>query len=185
MTARRPYAACLLAAVFAARAGAAPVTVALDPAHARVTFRAYALGLFPVDGAFDRFSGALAFDPAVPRDCHVMLDVDVDSLRMGDGAIRDDVLSRNLLDSATFPRLGFAGDCAGGAVMGALTMHGQTHALALAVTRSGSDVLAEASLERADWGVRGRPLLAGQTIRIGVTIRLPPDLAATLAPAPR
>jgi polyisoprenoid-binding protein YceI len=157
--------------VTAARAAETEFT--LDPTHATVGFRAYALGLAPVDGAFAHFKGVLSIDPAQPTDCRVDVTVDVDSLQMNDRDIRDDVLAADMLDARDFQTLRYQGACQGGGIAGQLTMHGVTRTLFLAARRDGDRYSAQASLRRSEWGITGRPLLAGQTIRIRVSTVVP------------
>lgn len=159
----------LLACQSAAAAVAEPRTLPLDPAHAEVGFRAYALGLVPIDGSFSRFSGQLTFDPASPAHCAVEVRVEVASLQIGNAAMQADVLSPNLLDAAAFPTLTYSGACRGDVIEGTLTMHGTARPLSLAIETKGGRYSAEAAMRRRDWGIVGRPLLAGATVRIRVS----------------
>ncbi len=144
-------------------------TQPLDPAHAEVGFRAYAFGLVPIDGRFARFSGQLTFDPATPSQCRVEVRVEVASLEIGDAAMQADVLSPSLLDAAAFPTLAYSGACRGEVIDGTLTMHGATHPLSLSIKTTDGRYSAEAPMHRRDWGITGRPLLAGPTVRIRVS----------------
>jgi polyisoprenoid-binding protein YceI len=146
----------------------------LDPAHAEVGFRTYAFGMVPMDGTFSRFSGVLVIDPAAPGTCRVDISVEVASLHMPDPAIRDDVLSPNLLDAVHFPTLAYSGACAGdGVIEGVLTLHGVARPLRLTVAREAAKYRADASLRRREWGITGRPLMAGSTVRIRVSTSIP------------
>jgi len=144
-------------------------TLPLDPAHAEVGFRAYALGAIPLDGTFSRFSGTLTFDPALPSHCRVDVRVEVASLEMSDPSVLADVLSPHLLDAAAFPTLAYSGACRGNVIDGALTMHGTTRPVRLAIATTPTRYSAEAAVRRRDWGIVGRPLLAGPTVRIRVS----------------
>lgn len=158
-----------LAAASAAPAWAQARSLPLDPANAEIGFRAYAFGIVPMDGAFSRFSGVLMIDPAAPAVCRVDVRVEVVSLHMPDPAIRDDVLSASLLDAADFPTLAFSGACRGDVIDGALTLHGVTRPLSLAIVNDPPRYVAQAALRRRDWGIAGRPLMAGATVRIRVS----------------
>lgn len=166
--------ALLLVLLLPGAAVAAPRSLPLDPTHAEVAFRAYALGVVPFDGTFSRFSGVLTIDPAAPDVCRVDVHVDVTSLHMADQAMRDDVLSPELLDAAAFPMLTYSGACDAGGIDGALTLHGKTRPLHLAIVNHPPRYLAEAALRRRDWGITGRPLLAGPTVRIRVSTTISP-----------
>ncbi len=153
-----------------ARPGLAqPQVLALDPAHAEIGFRTYAFGVIPIDGGFSRFSGTLTIDPKAPAQCRISVDVDVASLHMPDPAIRDDALSANLLDARDFPKMAFDGICRGEVIEGTLTLHGVALPLRLAIRSDPPHYGAEAALHRADWGIVGRPLMAGPTVRIRVS----------------
>lgn len=145
----------------------------LSPSNASVAIRFYGLGLIPIDGTFDRFSGRLELSPD-RRNCDVLLQVDVNSLAMPDRAIREDVLSEMFLDAGRYPALVFTGRCEGEAVRGALTLHGVTRPFTLNVEREASGVAAVGRLVRAEWGITARPLVGGTTVRIKVRVKLPP-----------
>jgi polyisoprenoid-binding protein YceI len=163
-----------LAAAMLHPAAAAPRDIALTPQSAEIGFRAYALGLFPVDGVFHRFSGTLTLDPELAA-CTVTVTVETASLSMDDRAVEQAVLGPGLLDAAAFPAMTYRGECAadGKSIAGTLTMHGVIRPLALQVQRDGSKYVAQSALRRADWGVRGQPVLAGPTIRIKVSTTVP------------
>jgi polyisoprenoid-binding protein YceI len=163
----------LLPLLLLAAAAPLPAHITLQPATTRILFRAYALGLLPVDGAFTRFTGTLTLDDAPARDCRIAVRVEVASLRMDDANIRADVLSANLLDAARFPELAFDGSCRADTIVGTLALHGVTRPVTLAVTRRNGEVEAQATLRRSDWGITGRPVLAGRTVRLRVAVRLP------------
>jgi len=172
----------LAAALWAASghpAHAQPRDLPLDPAHAEIGFRAYAFGVIPIDGVFSRFSGRLSIDPGAPDRCHVTIDVEVASLRLADPALREDALSEAMLDARDFPYMAYDGVCRGDGIEGTLTLHGTARPLRLSVTNAPPRYSADAAVRRRDWGIVGRPLLAGQTVRIRVstTIAAPPAAA--------
>lgn len=151
---------------------AAPREVALDPPGAEVAFRAYGLGLLPLDGTFNRFHGVLTYDPRDHAACQVRLTVTVASLSMGDPSVRDIVLGPDFMDAARYPSLVFAGGCQPGGLGGMLGLHGVTAPFRLTLAWSGDRVVAEGRLQRADWGMTARPLLGGRTVRIRVSVPL-------------
>jgi len=158
-----------LGAASARGAAAQPIVFPLDPAHAEIGFRTYALGLIPMEGGFSRFSGTLAIDPAKPSACRITVEVEVASLHMANEAIRDDALSAEMLDADAFPRMAYSGACRGDVIEGTLTLHGVTQPLRMAITSAPPHYNAEAALRRSDWGIVGRPVLAGPTVRIRVS----------------
>jgi polyisoprenoid-binding protein YceI len=171
---RRRFLAALLAALATAPAEAEPRLFVVQPGAASVEFRAYGLGLLPIDGAFERFGGRLALDPAQPGFCRLDLRAETASLRMADPAITADALGPDLLDAARFPELALRAECRDGALVGTLTLHGTSRPLSLAVTLGDGRWLASGRIRRADWGMGARPLLAGPMVRLQVAVAVPP-----------
>jgi polyisoprenoid-binding protein YceI len=165
----------LLAALLigAAPAPAAPRTIALAPPSTEVALRAYALGMMPVDGSFNRFRGTMTFDGSDPSRCTVELTIEAASLSMPQQSIRDDVVSPAFLDAAAFPTLVYRGGCAADAIRGTLTMHGQTHPLELDLERNRTGLVATGVIHRFEWGMTGRPIMVGSTVRIRVSAPWP------------
>jgi len=137
--------------------------------------RSYGFGLIPFDGKFTRFHGVIRYDPANSGACEVVLEIAAGSLDMSNETIRDRILGPGMMDAARFPDLAFHGTCEGAAVMGDLTMHGQTHPVTLDVTRSPGTIVATGHLRRAQWGITGSPLTGGSVIRIRVMLPDPFD----------
>lgn len=149
-------------------------TVTLSPGDSTVAFRAYGLGLLPLDGHFTRFHGQFSYDPHDPARCAVALQVDVASLEMGSASVGETILGPDFLDAARFPTLTYDGACGTQGMAGQLEMHGVTRPFALALDWRPDAVTAEGRLRRAEWGMTARPLLGGSTARITVTVPLPP-----------
>lgn len=161
------------AALLCRAAGAAPQTLALTPANAKLSLTVYALGFFPLPGIYHRFSGTLDIDLAHPAFCHVRLSVEQSSLTMSDPARARRALAPDMLDAARFPTMDFDGACQGGAIEGALSLHGITRPLSLALRRAGANVTGEGRLIRHDYGIDGMPHLLGQDIKIHFATTLP------------
>ncbi|HLY87948.1 MAG TPA: YceI family protein [Acetobacteraceae bacterium] len=153
-------------------AQAEPRRIAIAPPSSEVEFRAYKLGLVPLDGSFRAFSGWLSYDPENRGRCEVHLTIDAASLTVPASAMRNVVAGPDFLDVARYPSLTYSGTCSGDRVDGALNMHGVTGAFPLGLTWAADGVSAEGRLVRADWGMTALPLLAGRTIRIRVVIPL-------------
>lgn len=177
----RTLALCCLVLPVAVTAAPLPVSpgagpersVTLAPPGASVGFRAYGLGLLPLDGKFTRFDGVLTYDPADHGHCRVELQVDVASLAMSNPAFRDDVLGPDFMNAAQFPTLRFAGSCRPPGLAGDLAMHGVDRPFALELDWEGDNVTAQGRLRRAEWGMTARPFLGGSTVRITVQAALP------------
>jgi polyisoprenoid-binding protein YceI len=156
--------------LLAAAGPPAPLQLPVRPDTAVAGFSVRALGFWPMQGHFQQFSGVVELDPAHPGRCAVDVSVDLASLHMADPAVQADVLSPALLDAATYPRLVFRGSCDGDAVDGSMTLHGVTHPLRLLLRQRAGRWIAEGSFHRADWGITGRPLLAGQEVKVTFSV---------------
>lgn len=153
---------------------AQPRRAPFGPPSSEVAFRAYRLGILPLDGKFTRFSGWLSYDPDDHGFCEVHLDIEAASLELVEPtAMRAIVAGPEFLDVTRFPSLSYTGSCNGDRLDGALGMHGVTGSFPLSLTWSQHGVQAEGRLLRAAWGMTALPLLAGRTIRIRVMIPLP------------
>ncbi|HYZ63173.1 MAG TPA: YceI family protein [Acetobacteraceae bacterium] len=168
----------LLILLAAAPLRAEPRSYAVQPGSATVEFRAYGLGLLPIDGAFGRFRGTLTLDPAVPGTCRVELRGETASLRMSNPDRTAEALGPDLMDAAHFPELVFQGACRGGEIVGTLSMHGVARPLSLGVTVEHERWVASGLMRRADWGMGARPLLAGPEVRLRVTVAIPAGFPA-------
>jgi polyisoprenoid-binding protein YceI len=164
---------------------AAPRRVQLDPPESEVAFRAYGLGLLPIDARFARFGGWLTYDPDDRAACQVELHVEVASLVTEDASMRGTIVGPDFLDAASFPDLSYAGSCeAQGNLAGKLAMHGVTLPFVLSLAWDRNGVVAEGRLLRADWGMTAMPLMGGRTVRIRVTVPLAGGREQASHPAP-
>jgi polyisoprenoid-binding protein YceI len=170
---------CAVLACLVTGAAAAPRRIALAPPGAEVAFRAYGLGLLPLDGRFASFRGWLTYDPEDRSTCQVDLAVDVASLAMTDASVRETVVGPEFMDAPRFPTLAYTGACQPPGIGGMLGLHGVTRPLQLALTWDADRVMAEGQLHRADWGMTAMPFVAGRTVRIQVSVPLPEPLHAS------
>ena len=173
---RRVLLASALAAALAASARAEPVTLLLQPGSTVLGFRAYGLGMLPIDGTFTRFRGTLSLDAADPAFCRMDVEAEAASLVMPSEGMTRDALGPDLLNVSVHPRFAYAGSCQAGAVAGSLTLAGVTRPLRAAVEREAGRFTATGMMRRADWGMGARPMLAGPEVRIRVTTGLPTTL---------
>jgi polyisoprenoid-binding protein YceI len=144
--------------------------VSLQPPVCEVELRTYGFGLIPFDGKFTRFRGLMRYDRPNPGVCQVALEIEAGSLSMANETIRDRITGPEMMDVARFPDLAFNGTSQGKAVTGNLTMHGQTHPVTLAFSRSAGIIVAAGELRRARWGITGNPMMGGSMIRIRVVV---------------
>jgi len=147
--------------------------LALRPGTAQVAFRAYGLGIVPIDGTFTRFNGKLFIDSADPAACRFSIEAEAASLQMPDAAMTQDALGADLLDVAHHPAFAFHGECREGQVHGDLLLHGVSRPLVLEVSFEGGRWMATGRMRRAEWGMGARPLLAGPEVRIRFMAALP------------
>jgi polyisoprenoid-binding protein YceI len=164
---------CALLTALATGAQAAPRRIALAPPSVEIAFRAYGMGLLPLDGRFAQFSGWLIYDPENHASCRVDLAADVASLVMEDTSVRETVVGPDFMDAQRFPTLTYAGSCQQQGLDGTLGLHGVTRPFALSLTWSPDRVVAEGQLQRANWGMTAMPIVAGRTVRIVVSVPLP------------
>jgi len=173
MLRRWAFAAALAGLLQAPPAGAATHTLALQPRSAQVSFRAYGLGIVPIDGQFTRFNGVLVLDPADPAVCQLDVQAEAASLQMPDAGMTQDALGPELLDVDHHPAFSYSGRCGDGQVRGTLLLHGIRRPLLLTVARDGGRWIATGRMRRAEWGMGARPLLAGPEVRIQFSAALP------------
>jgi polyisoprenoid-binding protein YceI len=163
----------LLLAGLASSTRAEPRRIQFGPSDSEVAFRAYGLGLLPIDARFVRFDGWLTYDPDDALSCRVELRVEVASLVTDDASLRGTMVGPDFMDAASFPVLSYDGTCAAREDLeGMLAMHGITRPFALSLSWSADGVVAEGRLLRADWGMTAMPLLGGRTVRIRVAVPL-------------
>ncbi len=159
----------LLPLIAAVPAGAAPLS--LMPPVSRVELRAYGLGLIPFDGRFTRFHGWIrGADPASPKACQIVLEIEAASLEMPRETVRDGITGPEFMDVARFPDLAFHGACEGDSLTGSLLLHGETHPFTLDFesSRSANTLVLSGKLRRAEWGMTARPFTVGSSVRIRV-----------------
>jgi len=168
-----PLLLCALLACSTTAAQAAPHRITLAPPASEVEFRAYGLGILPIDGHFSRFTGALTYDPDNHTVCQVELAAEVASLATDDPAVRDTVMGPDFMDAGKYPSLKYAGTCHDAGLTGTLDMHGVARQFELSLTWDPEQVVAEGRLTRADWGMTAMAFRGGRTVRIRVTVPLP------------
>lgn len=152
---------------------AATRTFALDPSTVTVGFRAYGLGLLPINGHFTRFRGTLTLDDQNPAVCDLALDAESASLAMPSASMTADALGPDMLDVTKFPDFRINGHCAGATLPGTLLLHGISKPLLMTVTSRPGQWEAAGPMRRAEWGMGAKPMLAGPEVQISITAGLP------------
>jgi polyisoprenoid-binding protein YceI len=149
--------------------------IQFSPPGSEVQFRAYQLGIVPLDGTFTRFTGSLTYDPDDHASCQVELRVDATSLATEERLMQDTVTGPDFLNVTQFPSLAYTGSCGQTGLQGNLDMRGVTHPFPLSLEWHDGKVEAEGRLQRAEWGMTALPGLAGRSIRIRVVVTLPAE----------
>ncbi len=167
-----------VALLLAGPAGAETRGYQLKPGSAVLAFRAYGLGLIPIEGTFTRFAGTLSLDEADPAFCALDLRAEAASLQMPNADMTEDALGPDLLDAGRFPDFAFKGACHAGQLQGLLLLHGVSRPLVLQVMIAGGRWIATGPMRRAEWGMGARPLLAGPEVRLQVTAAIPAGFPA-------
>jgi polyisoprenoid-binding protein YceI len=168
----------LLAASVLAPAAARAAPIPIAPPASHLGYTVFAMGLVPINASFQDFAGTLIVDPARPADCAVQVTVRMASLHMADPIRNRLALGASMLDAARYPTMHFDGHCEGQSLVGALTLHGVTRPLTLALQRDGTHVTATGMLQRRDYAIAGMPGLIGQRVRLHLDAHLP-QAAAT------
>ena len=156
-------------------AAAAPMTLTLSAANMLAQTHSHAI-IMSVTGTFRELSGTLNFDPAA-NTCNVDVTFVVESLALPNALIRSQTMSEGFLDPAQYPTQHYVGTCQGDRLVGDLTMRGQTHPFAMAITRemTGGQLTGlhlEGALNRYEWGLSGLGLTVGKMIRVTNDISL-------------
>lgn len=147
-----------------------PKQISLEPPETEVELRAYGFGMMPFDGRPPASADACVAMLPPQGVGEITLQISAASLAMSNELIRDFVLGPEMMDVARFQELAFRGTGWGKEVVGALSMHGETHRLAMGYTRSAGTVTVTGRLRREDWGIKGAPMIGGSIIRIRVAL---------------
>jgi polyisoprenoid-binding protein YceI len=135
----------------------------LDPYHTQVEFSTKHLGMMTVRGYFDEVSATADIDPANPLAASVEVTISTDSIRTNHAMRDNDLRSSNFLEAEKYPVITFksTGIAEAGpdqfTLTGDLTIKGNTHPVALHVTRYG---------EFNDAGMMGHRIAYGATTKI-------------------
>lgn len=157
-----------LSLAFVTAASAAPATWTIDPNHSEVGFTIRHF-FSKVPGNFEKFSGAIVYDPQKPEASSVKVDIDPNSINTRNEKRDNHLRSEDFFDVAKFPTLTFVSTKVAAAgegklkVDGNLTMHGVTKPVTLDVTFLGagpsmngeqrSGFTAVAKVNRKDFGI--------------------------------
>jgi len=119
-------------------AGAARATP-VDAAKSTVSATFKQMGV-PVEGAFRKFSGDVAYDPAKPTDARARIDIDLAGFDLGDPEYNKEVLKKEWFNAGQYPKASFVTTAVKPAgagkfdATGTLSLKGKTQTLTVPVT---------------------------------------------------
>ena len=183
--------------VLAAQTDPSPGVWTVDAAHSEVSFSIRHF-LTPVSGRFNRFEGAIRFDPDHLEAAEVRLVVQADSIDTKSGERDRHLRSPDFFDVAKYPTLqfeskAFQGQSPNFTVTGDLTIHGVTHEVTVPVEFLGTlatdqgpkaGFAARFTIHRKDYGITWNQSLdqggavLGEEVKIRINIEA--SSAATL-----
>jgi polyisoprenoid-binding protein YceI len=159
----------------------------LDPDHANLVFFVSHAGLSRQVGRFNTLSSELDFDPNDPGKSQLAVTIQAGSLDMGSDWLTRFAQSPDLLDSAAYPTIHFAGQSLSnltgnhGELTGILSLHGANRPITLAVTLNRAKLnpfagrydigfSASGSFKRSDFGLTSWPGLVGDDLSLLIEV---------------
>jgi polyisoprenoid-binding protein YceI len=172
---------CLIALPAAA---ATPQTWNIDPVHSTAQFTARHFGIVPVIGTIPILSASVQLNQGSEIPIAVRAQLDASKVDTHDDMRDGDLKSPHFFDVAHWPTISFVStkvvgsDPAHFTIDGNLTMHGQTHPVALNAqvvgagkTPRGHSLIAyaaTATIDRTQWGMTYGPLIVGNAIELSI-----------------
>jgi len=169
----------------------------MDLSHADVSFSVRVLGIFEINGEFERLHGGLVFNES----CHatdITFNIDSASVTTRDTALDSVLRSPALLNTENFPAITFASNSIAlhprdhGLITGQLDLNGITREVSFILKHdldSADDVLtadsrleATLTISRKAFGITALPVAVSDNIEITVTMSARPEYI-TLADA--
>lgn len=178
---------CALLTVLGASAPAAqPETWTVDPVHSTAQFTARHFGIVPVIGTIPIVKASVQLDPGSQIPVAVSAELDASKLDTHNDMRDGDLRSAHYFNVAVTPDIRFVSTKIEGTdpqhftVTGDLTMHGQTHPVALnaqvvAAGKSprGRSIIAygaTATIDRTQWGMTYGPMVVGNSVDLSLNI---------------
>ncbi len=180
--------ACLLGIVLGAApaAGAAGTTWTVDPVHSTAQFTARHFGIVPVIGTIPIRSASVTMGQGTQIPIAVVAELDASKVDTHNDMRDSDLRSPHFFDVASTPDIRFASTKISGTdpkhftITGDLTMHGQTHPVALdaQVVASGTSprgrgivaYAATATVDRTQWGMTYGPAIVSNDIDLSINV---------------
>lgn len=169
---------------------ASPASWLLDLSHADVSFSVRVLGVFAIEGEFERVHGGLLLDDACSAS-GIRFSIDTASVSTPDSAIEKLLRGPTLLNASDFPVISFAStnivpaDTGPGTITGQLGLNGITREVSFELQRQGewltgdspavTRFLATTRISRAEFGITALPVAVSDGIDITVVIDAQPQ----------
>ena len=164
----------------------------IDPSHTRAVFSVRHMMISNVHGQFEKVTGEVQFDEAVPGRSHVDVQIEAASINTRDDRRDAHLRSPDFLDAEQFPYLTFKSnkvevkDAAEGRIHGDLTIKGVTRPVVLEVEYNGqarnpygltsAGFTAHTKINRKDWGLTWNVALETGGVLVGDTINIAIEL---------
>jgi polyisoprenoid-binding protein YceI len=184
---RTAYGLLLLASTLfapAASLAAASETWTVDPNHSTAQFTARHFGIVPVIGTIPIVRASVELDSGSQIPLSVSAELDASKIDTHNDMRDSDLRSEHYFNVAATPTIKFVSTRITGTdpksftIAGDLTMHGQTHSIALSAkvvasgkTPRGRSVIAYAAtttIDRTQWGMNYGPLVVGNTVDLSI-----------------
>src|SRR5579864_3014649 len=176
----------LLFAVSATVALAATETWTVDPVHTTAQFTARHFGIVPVVGTIPVKKAVVKLQSGSQIPVEVSAELDPSSVDTHNGMRDNDIRSGHYFDVGSYPNMTFQSTKITGTdpkhftIYGDLTMHGQTHPVALSAgvvgagtSPRGRSIIAYAAtgtIDRTQWGMSFGPVIVGNSIDISLNV---------------
>jgi len=161
----------------------------LDLSNADVSFSVRVLGIFAIQGEFERVHGGLLFDAGCSAS-DIRFSIDTASVSTPDNAIEQLLRSPTLLNADSFPVISFASthivpaDTGAGSITGQLGLNGVTREVSFELRRLGDWLTGDTGaatrfrattrISRTEFGITALPLAVSDNIDITVVIDAQP-----------
>ena len=162
----------------------------LDLSNAEVSFAVRVLGIFAIEGGFERVHGGLLLDAGCSAST-IRFSIDTASVSTPDSAIEKLLRSPSLLNADSFPVISFSSthivpaDSGTGSITGQLGLNGITREVSFELQRQGDWLASDSGeatrfrattrISRAEFGITALPLAVSDNIDISVVIEAQPQ----------
>jgi len=165
----------------------------IDTSHSSIHFSVRHMMIAKVRGAFNAWSGSIAFDDANVSASKIQGEIDVASIDTAEPKRDGHLKSPDFFDAEKFPKITFASKKLEGSadkfkVVGDLTLHGVTKEVSFDVAREGAGkdpwgnqrvaFSARGSLNRTDFGLKWNQALEAGGVLVGEKVDFEIEISA-------